>query len=72
MPSSGSTASCFAARSSTSTERTLGDIPKDEDPHSVAACRARTQLRKLFDRGSGQQRDKALALHRQKLELLLL
>ncbi|KAL3213554.1 hypothetical protein MRX96_035323 [Rhipicephalus microplus] len=52
------------------TKRTLGDILKDEDPHSVAACRIRYQLRKFFDRGSGQQRDKALALHRQKLEIV--
>ncbi|KAL3228781.1 hypothetical protein MRX96_023683 [Rhipicephalus microplus] len=51
------------------TKRTLGDILKDEDPHSVAACRTRSQLRKFFNRGSGQQRDKALALHRQKLEI---
>ncbi|KAL3179521.1 hypothetical protein MRX96_037905 [Rhipicephalus microplus] len=39
------------------TERTLEDILKDEDPHSVAACRTNSQLRRFFARGSGQQRD---------------
>ncbi|KAL3190560.1 hypothetical protein MRX96_020069 [Rhipicephalus microplus] len=47
---------------------TLEDLLKDVDPHSVAAHRTHSQLRKLVARDNAHQRAKATALHRQKLE----
>ncbi|KAL3221899.1 hypothetical protein MRX96_029107 [Rhipicephalus microplus] len=44
------------------------DLPKDVDPHSVAAYRTRSQVRKFMAQDIAQQRGKATALYRQKLK----
>ncbi|KAL3195439.1 hypothetical protein MRX96_045695 [Rhipicephalus microplus] len=51
------------------TELTLGDILRDDNPHSVAAYRTRSQLRTFMARHIAKHRAKATALHRQKLEV---